>query len=135
MTNVTANQGLAEENLDLGMTGVACASCVGRVERALAAVPGVFAATVNLATERSDVKRLAPEHVGALERRIDEMQAMAAALRHLADAGCGDDRPDCPILEDLGRPAGRQGAKAASPISRARPDLARAVASSRGGAG
>ena len=32
-----------------------CASCVGRVERALKAVPGVQSASVNLATERAEV--------------------------------------------------------------------------------
>jgi hypothetical protein len=30
-----------------------------------------------------------------------EMQAMMDTLRHLADACCGDHRPDCPILADL----------------------------------
>ncbi|GAB2933506.1 heavy metal translocating P-type ATPase [Hafnia psychrotolerans] len=35
--------------------GMSCASCVGRVERALKAVPGVLSATVNLATERADI--------------------------------------------------------------------------------
>jgi Au+-exporting ATPase len=35
--------------------GMHCASCVGRVEKALLAVPGVASASVNLATERADV--------------------------------------------------------------------------------
>lgn len=50
----------------------------------------------------ADVKALALEHVAALERKIAEMQAMAGTLRHLAEACSGSDRPDCPILEDLG---------------------------------
>jgi len=41
--------------LDLGIAGMTCASCVGRVERALRKVPGVQEATVNLATERAHV--------------------------------------------------------------------------------
>jgi Au+-exporting ATPase len=41
--------------LDLTVQGMSCASCVGRVERALAGVPGVTAASVNLATERATV--------------------------------------------------------------------------------
>ncbi|MGB6102649.1 MAG: heavy metal translocating P-type ATPase [Pusillimonas sp.] len=45
--------------LDLTVEGMSCASCVGRVERALAAVPGVNAASVNLATERAQL-RIAP---------------------------------------------------------------------------
>ena len=35
--------------------GMNCASCVGRIEKALSAVPGVMAARVNLATERADI--------------------------------------------------------------------------------
>ena len=41
--------------LSLPVEGMTCASCVGRVERALAAVPGVHTAAVNLATERADI--------------------------------------------------------------------------------
>ncbi|QNP47282.1 heavy metal translocating P-type ATPase [Diaphorobacter aerolatus] len=43
------------QSLDLGIGGMTCASCVGRVERALRKVPGVQDATVNLATERAHV--------------------------------------------------------------------------------
>jgi Cu+-exporting ATPase len=39
----------------LGVTGMTCASCVGRVERALEKVPGVLEANVNLANERATV--------------------------------------------------------------------------------
>lgn len=49
----------------------------------------------------SDVKRLAQDQIDVLERKIAEMQAMRHSLQHLADACCGDDRPDCPILIDL----------------------------------
>ncbi|MDW5499181.1 heavy metal translocating P-type ATPase [Pseudomonas lundensis] len=41
--------------LSLPVEGMTCASCVGRVERALKAVPGVHTASVNLATERADL--------------------------------------------------------------------------------
>lgn len=41
--------------LSLPVEGMTCASCVGRVERALKAVPGVETAAVNLATERADI--------------------------------------------------------------------------------
>ena len=40
----------------LALDGLSCASCVGRVERALLAVPGVGAASVNLATGRASVR-------------------------------------------------------------------------------
>jgi MerR family transcriptional regulator, copper efflux regulator len=49
----------------------------------------------------SQVKALALRHVEELERRIGEMAAMRDTLRNLADHCHGDDRPECPILEDL----------------------------------
>ena len=42
--------------LTLSIDGMTCASCVGRVERALKAVPGVGSATVNLVTGQADVR-------------------------------------------------------------------------------
>lgn len=51
--------------------GMTCASCVGRVERALRAVPGVTAAAVNLATERAEVTGPALDRA-ALVRAIEE---------------------------------------------------------------
>ena len=50
----------------------------------------------------ADVKRLAQDQIDGLQRKISEMQAMMETLQHLADACCGDMRPDCPILVDLG---------------------------------
>jgi Cu+-exporting ATPase len=47
-----------ETTLDLAIEGMTCASCVGRVERALAAVPGVRDVSVNLATARARVRGL-----------------------------------------------------------------------------
>src|SRR4051794_31887898 len=45
----------APPGLDISVTGMSCASCAGRVERALRRVPGVTDAAVNLATERARV--------------------------------------------------------------------------------
>ncbi|WP_412023608.1 heavy metal translocating P-type ATPase [Burkholderia cepacia] len=45
----------ASSDLELDIGGMTCASCAGRVEKALAAVPGVARASVNLATERASV--------------------------------------------------------------------------------
>ncbi|MFC5356233.1 heavy metal translocating P-type ATPase [Azospirillum himalayense] len=42
-------------DLDIGISGMTCASCVGRVERALSRLPGVTDVSVNLATERARV--------------------------------------------------------------------------------
>ena len=44
---------------DLKITGMSCASCVGRVEKALNRVPGVLDTSVNLASEKATVKYLA----------------------------------------------------------------------------
>ena len=49
----------------------------------------------------ADVKRLALEHVAALDAKIAEMQSMRRELARLADHCHGDGRPDCPILDDL----------------------------------
>lgn len=46
---------VATENVSLAISGMTCASCVGRVEAALKKVPGVTHASVNLATERVQV--------------------------------------------------------------------------------
>jgi Cu+-exporting ATPase len=51
------------KRLDLGVQGMTCASCVGRVERALKKIDGVSEASVNLATERAQVS-FDPERVG-----------------------------------------------------------------------
>ena len=48
-------RGAAAAKLSVGVTGMSCAACVGRVERAIAAVPGVAAVSVNLATERASI--------------------------------------------------------------------------------
>ncbi len=50
-----AGYAVAETTLELSVAGMTCASCVGRVEKALKAVPGVSSATVNLATERASI--------------------------------------------------------------------------------
>ena len=49
----------------------------------------------------SSVKALARAHVAELRRRIAELEGMARTLSDLADRCCGNERPDCPILDDL----------------------------------
>ena len=49
------------QSLTLTVGGMSCATCAGRVERALAAVPGVLAATVNLAAESARVSFVAQD--------------------------------------------------------------------------
>ena len=55
----SAGYAVREETTELAIEEMTCASCVGRVEKALAQVPGVLEANVNLATERARVRHLA----------------------------------------------------------------------------
>jgi Cu(I)-responsive transcriptional regulator len=50
----------------------------------------------------SSVKKVAATHLAELDRKLEEMQSMRKTLSHLVHCCHGDDRPDCPILEDLG---------------------------------
>jgi len=67
---MTAVDPQAASRFTLPVEGMTCASCVGRVERALLKVPGVEAASVNLATRRAEV-RMAPADRGALVAAIE----------------------------------------------------------------
>jgi Cu+-exporting ATPase len=58
--------------LDLSVSGMSCASCVGRVERALQAVPGVTQASVNLATERAQVVGLDGMQASDLVKAVEK---------------------------------------------------------------
>ncbi len=48
-----------------------------------------------------DVRAMAQEHIAALDRKIADLQSMKRTLEKLACACHGDDRPECPILDDL----------------------------------
>ena len=68
-----AGYGVEKSKTDFGVTGMSCAACVGRVEKALLRVPGVLGANVNLATERASIERLAgAPGVADLERAIED---------------------------------------------------------------
>lgn len=49
----------------------------------------------------ADVRRVAREHLAALDRKIQELQGMRRTLEQLIHHCHGDERPDCPILDDL----------------------------------
>jgi Au+-exporting ATPase len=71
-----------ETTVALPITGMTCASCAGRVERALKAVNGVRSATVNLATETAEVTGIAPADVlvGVVEKAGYGVSATAKDL-------------------------------------------------------
>ena len=52
----------------------------------------------------ASVKRIAQKHQQALGDRIEALQAMQRSLEALLCLCPGDDRPDCPILDDLAHP-------------------------------
>ena len=51
--------------------------------------------------QSAEVKAVAQRHVEELGERIATLQKLKAALEHLAARCHGDERPDCPILDDL----------------------------------
>jgi Cu(I)-responsive transcriptional regulator len=49
----------------------------------------------------ASVKRIAAGHIAALDAKMAEMAQMRGTLQRLIDSCSGDDRPDCPILDEL----------------------------------
>jgi MerR family copper efflux transcriptional regulator len=49
----------------------------------------------------ADVKALVTAHIAELDARIAALKSMRGTLKHLAEGCDGDDRPDCPIIDDL----------------------------------
>ena len=49
----------------------------------------------------AQVKALARRHVEEIDRKVAELRGMRDTLTHLMERCHGDDRPDCPILDDL----------------------------------
>ena len=49
----------------------------------------------------AQVKKLAQSHAAELAQKVRDMQAMQRTLEQLAQHCHGDDRPSCPILDDL----------------------------------
>ena len=47
----------------------------------------------------ADVKQVAQEHLGRIEQKISELQAMRRTLKDLISSCRGNHRPDCPILD------------------------------------
>ncbi len=87
-----AGYAVPREQLELRVDGMTCATCVARVEKALRRVPGVLEASVNLASSRAQVTRLAgtaltPALVEALQRAgYEAAEADAAAAAASAPA-------------------------------------------------
>ncbi len=90
-----AGYAVATETVDLAVSGMTCASCVARVERALARVPGVAGAQVNLAVERARVTAPAgavspADLVRAVEEAGYEAAPVPAQMAASAEASAED---------------------------------------------
>lgn len=81
-----AGYALASTDIDLLVAGMTCASCVGRVEKALLKVPGVLAASVNLATESARIKVTGGVTAGTLIVAINQA-GYAATVPAASQAG------------------------------------------------
>lgn len=89
-----ATDGVQQHTLTLPIEGMHCASCVGRVERALTGVPGVSAVSVNPATERAEVSVDSGVDPSVLVQTIERlgyrvpMQTLDLAIEGMHCAGC-----------------------------------------------
>src|SRR5262245_51566183 len=68
---------------------------------AIADIGGLLGLWQNRRRSSETVKRVALAHVNELATRIEEMKAMKRTLEDLATHCHGDERPECPILDDL----------------------------------
>ena len=57
----------------------------------------------------ADVKALAEAHLRRVDRKIAELEGLRGTLRHLVTQCHGDERPECPILDDLAGPTTGRG--------------------------
>ena len=51
----------------------------------------------------ADVKSVAKQHLSRIDEKITQLQSMRDTLSHLVAECAGDNRPDCPILNDLAK--------------------------------
>ena len=82
-----AGYSVPAQRLDIGISGMTCASCVSRVEKAITAVTGVISASANLATERASIEMLPGTRLQDIEAQIRKagyeplrLEGAAAAL-------------------------------------------------------
>jgi len=93
---VQAGYDVAHEESDLAIQGMTCASCVARVEKALARTPGVLSATVNLATERAHVVAAAGVGIEPLRKAVQAAGYEAQS----ADREAAGAAPSAPTLPE-----------------------------------
>ena len=83
---------------------VAMLRFIGRARRlgfSIEDLKGLIALYRDRTRSARDVKNLAEQHLVHVEQKIGELQSIRDALTHLIEQCSGDDRPDCPIIDDL----------------------------------
>ncbi|HJV53028.1 MAG TPA: heavy metal translocating P-type ATPase [Noviherbaspirillum sp.] len=88
-----AGYAIAQEETDLDIEGMSCASCVGRVEKALRKVDGVLDASVNLATESAHVRFAAGIASDALVKAVEKAGYHARLHRAQTSSAAQADAP------------------------------------------
>ncbi|MDN7671026.1 heavy metal translocating P-type ATPase [Burkholderia oklahomensis] len=90
----------ATKTLELDINGMTCASCAGRVEKALSHVPGVARATVNLATEKATVEADASLEAARLVEAVKQAgyRASPVSAATMASAASAATAPATPAL-------------------------------------
>lgn len=90
----TGENGATERDYDLSISGLSCASCVTRAERAMAAVPGVRRASVNLAGGSAHVRLERPRDLAEVDRAVQRAgfklgrQTLELSIRGMTCAAC-----------------------------------------------
>jgi Cu+-exporting ATPase len=92
-----------EARTTLSIEGMTCASCVRRVEQALLTVPGVTAASVNLATQRAEVAHLAGTPPASLSAAVARVGYAAKPVAETADQADREATARAAELRGLGR--------------------------------
>ncbi|HEU0026701.1 MAG TPA: heavy metal translocating P-type ATPase [Ktedonobacterales bacterium] len=112
-----------ERGVELSITGMTCASCVRRVERALSRTPGVTEANVNLATERATVT-YKPDETG-LENLIAAVEKAGYGAEEIAVSAPAPAATSAETAEDLAPSAPRTLSATEQLAERRRTDLRR----------
>ena len=91
----------------LSIEGMSCASCVGRVEKNLSALPGVLDVSVNLASEQAHLKLSSPNHLQDAAQALDTLGYPARKVRitlNIASMSCAScvGRVDKALADVLG---------------------------------
>ena len=69
----------------------------------MAEIAGLVSLWQNRRRTSAGVRKIAQKHAQDLGQRIEAMQEMQRTLQHLIHCCHGDERPECPILDELAR--------------------------------